>query len=391
MQRSIVNALELFAGAGGMALGLEEAGFRHAALIEWNKDACATLRANGWLCVCDQDVHDFDFKPFSGKLDLLAAGVPCQPFSLGGKHKADRDSRNMFPEVIRALREARPRAMLIENVRGLVREKFIPYFEYVLMRLSLPDLEPESGESWREHRTRLATHLRRDAMPTYDVDYRLINCADYGVPQIRYRVFVVGFRTDIAAEWHWPPPTHSRGSLELAKATDVYWREHGIWLRERSGGRYAAPCGLARWRTVRDALRGLPDPRTATAATIANHVFIPGARVYPGHSGSSLDLPAKALKAGDHGNPGGENVLVNDGSVRYFTVREAARIQTFSDEYFLAGTRSECMRQLGNAVPVQVANVLGKSIMRTLREARGTERLPTRTPKWMRAEQLSFA
>jgi len=122
------------------------------------------------------------------------------------------------------------------------------------------------------------------------------------------------------------------------------------------------------WRTVRDAICDLPDPERFPGKVQA-HRFQPGARTYPGHTGSPMDEPAKALKAGDHGVPGGENMLRRvDGAVRYFTVRESARIQTFPDSFLFEGTWSEIMRQLGNAVPVRLASVIAKSVCDRLRE-----------------------
>ena len=122
------------------------------------------------------------------------------------------------------------------------------------------------------------------------------------------------------------------------------------------------------WRTVRDAISDLPDPERSTSQhTVPNHVLQPGARSYQGHTGSPLDEPAKTLKAGDHGVPGGENmVLLPDGRVRYFTVRESARIQTFPDSVLLAGSWTEAMRQLGNAVPVKLAEAVAKSVASSL-------------------------
>lgn len=378
-----------------MSLGLKAAGFQHIALIEWNKDACRTLRENGFSNVYEQDVRRFDFSSLYGKVDLLAAGAPCQPFSLGGKHGGHRDERNLFPEVIRAIRECRPKAVLIENVRGLIRPKFSPYFEYVLMHVARPELKPRSNETWREHRARLTNDPRSNSTAglQYAVDYRLINCADYGVPQCRYRVFVVALRADLGVEWDWPRPTHSRQALEAAKASGDYWLEHAIQPGECSRKYLRVVGPIARWRTVRDALKGLPDPRSTDASQIPNHVFVPGARRYPGHSGSSLDEPAKTLKAGDHGNPGGENTLVgDDGTIRYLTVREAARLQTILDDYGFVGTRSECMRQVGNAVPVLVAKALGNAIVRAVH---GSHRRNVTTPELRRrlifAEQLSLA
>jgi len=289
----------------------------------------------------------------------------------------------------------KPRAILIENVRGLTRPKFLPYFEYVLMQLSLPEVTAATREGWREHRSRLHGLLRKEISVElrYDIYYRLINCADHGVPQMRYRVFVVGFRSDLGVQWRWPECTHSRAALELSKLDGTYWPVHGERNPRRPEPPRRTTGRIARWQTVRDALNGLPDPRSAEGARIPNHVFIPGARVYPGHAGSQLDLPAKTLKAGDHGNPGGENVLIQgDGTPRYLTVREAARIQTFPDEYEFAGPRTECMRQLGNAVPVLVGRILAEAIA-----ARLLKREPLRStssqhrPPWIRSEQLSIA
>ncbi len=138
--------------------------------------------------------------------------------------------------------------------------------------------------------------------------------------------------------------------------------------------------GISRWRTTRDALRDLPDPETHPNNGIANHVFTPGARTYVGHTGSSLDDPAKTLKAGYHGVPGGRNMFIkDDGNVRYFTVREAARLQTFPDEYEFHGSWSQTMRQLGNAVPVQLAEVVASSVANSLMRCEANERRATYT------------
>lgn len=168
--------------------------------------------------------------------------------------------------------------------------------------------------------------------------------------------------------------------LSAKWVTGEYWDRHEVAKRQRPKpeDRLAArveklKCGAlfadgtAAWLTVRDAISDLPDPEKFPDNKVANHRFNPGARSYTGHTGSPLDEPAKTLKAGDHGVPGGENMLARlDGSVRYFTVREAARLQTFPDDYIFRGAWSEAMRQLGNAVPVRLAEVVARSVAKTL-------------------------
>lgn len=384
MPDSSLTSVELFTGAGGLALGMAKAGFGHAAVVEWNHDACESLRANkqfipsmsSWP-IHEQDVRHYDFRPHLGKIDVIGAGAPCQPFSLGGKHRGNQDHRNMFPEVFRAVREARPAAVVIENVKGLLRSSFSPYFEYIKAALSVPDLTAREGEPWFEHKQRLDAVLSRKHRDVYDYDvkHQLMNAADYGIPQRRERVFIIALRRDLKVRWTGLPQTHSEESLLYAKWVDgSYWREHGLQAPEpparlaariaRLESRGGELLEWPRWRTVRDALRGLPEPIDRMPhPKIPNHVGNPGARVYPGHTGSPLDEPAKTLKAGDHGVPGGENILrQDDGGVRYFTVREAARLQTFPDEYVFQGAWGEGFRQLGNAVPVDLANVVARRV-----------------------------
>jgi len=384
-----MKAIELFAGAGGLALGTEEAGFGHRAVLEWNPNACNTIRANNHREIVnwplhEGDIRDFDFAPYAG-IDLLTGGPPCQPFSIGGKHRGDKDHRNMFPEVIRAIRETRPRAVMIENVKGLLRSSFAKFFAYVLHQIELPEIRQKASETWIQHLSRLEQHKtsKRSSGLEYKVVFRKLNAADYGAPQRRERVFIVAFRSDIEAEWSFPEATHSNDALIYDQwITGEYWQRHKIATKDRPAPTITQtriakklqtvlfPFEEKPWQTVRDGIAGLPRPRV-DRATFPNHQTQPGAKSYKGHTGSPIDEAGKTLKAGDHGVPGGENmILFNDGNVRYFTVRESARLQTFPDDYHFEGSWTESMRQLGNAVPVQLANAVAKSVYDCLERAK---------------------
>ncbi len=385
-----MRSVELFAGAGGLAIGMANAGFQHAAVIEWNADACETFRENQrhhtrrveeWP-LHEADVRAFDYGKLSCEVVVVSGGPPCQPFSVGGKHRGQTDGRDMFPEAVRAVRELRPKAFIFENVKGLKRETFATYFEYIRLQLTFPSLVRLKTESWREHCRRLERHQTLGGVREYKVVAELLNAADFGVPQRRERVFIVGFREDIGAEWSFPEETHSDEELLRAKwITGEYWERHKVakQYRPRLEDRHLARVEKLRhgelfrhrgspWVTVRDAISDLPDPEQFLTNPVPNHRFNPGARSYAGHTGSPFDEPAKTLKAGDHGVPGGENMLARaNGTVRYFTVREAARLQTFPDDYIFSGPWTEAMRQLGNAVPVRLAEVVATSVAETLR------------------------
>ena len=382
-----LKSIELFTGAGGLALGLEDSGWRHVGLVERDKHACATIRLNErkdhplakeWL-LHETDVRKLRYRKLIGNVEMVAGGPPCQPFSLGGKHGAYNDHRDMFPEAVRAVRELKPQCFLFENVKGLLRQSFSTYFGYVLLQLTYPTCVRKKSESWEEHLSRLEKRHTGKAKLSlaYKVVFRLLNAADFGVPQHRHRVFIVGFRSDLEKEWSFPSPTHTLDRLLWDQWVEKsYWDRHKVPSRSKPTipHRYARrvqeiasdfftqPPPGEPYRTVRDALFGLPDPRKGKYGFL-NHEFRDGARPYPGHTGSVLDEPSKALKAGDHGVPGGENmVALPNGEYRYFTVRESARIQTFPDDYEFEGSWTEAMRQLGNAVPMALGRTVGNSI-----------------------------
>lgn len=400
-----MKAVELYAGAGGLAIGASLAGFTPLAVVEWDKWACDTVRENqsrGYPLVSDWplhegDVREFDWSSIPTDIDLVAGGPPCQPFSLGGKHRAFDDSRDMFPATVDIIRRLRPKAFVIENVKGLTRSAFSNYYEYIKLQLEFPERPARKDEDWFDHLKRLQEEKTSGKLHgkglTYKVVSNLVNAANYGVPQRRERVFIVGFRFDQDAHWSIPEETHSYDALLYDQfVTGAYWDRHGVSVRKRPKvpEKLAAKVrklkdsgspALAPWRTVRDALIGLPNPEKSTGG-YKDHIFQAGARTYPGHTGSPLDLPAKTLKAGGHGVPGGENMMVkDDGSVRYFTIRESARIQTFPDGYVFHGSWTETMRQLGNAVPVALGRKIVSSVAEELARAQMRLILSKQSPR----------
>lgn len=377
-----MKSLEIFSGAGGLAKGLELAGFEHSAFVEYNKHACASLVENfDREKVFFGDIRDFCLEKL-GQIDVVAGGPPCQPFSLGGKHKADQDSRDMFPYAIRAIEKLTPKAFIFENVKGLLRPKFADYFEYIILRLTYPGFLEKESSDWINHleKLRKVSKLSYTGVK-YDVKFKLINAANYGVPQTRERVIIVGIRSDLSICWSFPKETHSEDRLLWDMRTGEYWKRHNLSkseiklidvnyelnekihnLREQYG---MFEPELLPWRTLRDALHDMPDPRSNHR--IGDHIYRDGARIYPGHTGSELDWPSKTIKAGGHGVPGGENMIrFPDSSVRYFTVFEAKRVQTFPDNFVIKGAWGEAMRQLGNAVPVFLAEIIGHELARKL-------------------------
>lgn len=350
-----MNSVELFGGCGGLALGIEKAGFNHRIVVEKDAAAAGTMefnrgkfgsRSSEFTVLCE-DVGLVDWQPYRGAA-LVAGGPPCQPFSGGGIGAGNLDPRDKWPEALRAVREIRPSAFMFENVKGLMRPKFDDYRNSV-------------------------TQAFRDL--GYSVTVVLTDAADYGVAQRRHRVFFLGVGEDVGSAPVVPDGTHSCERLVWDKWVDgTYWprvgmdgpdpititaREKQILKRlERTGEKPTS----AAWRTVREALLPLGEPNGENG-----HILKEGAKAYPGHTGSMLDLPSKAIKAGVHGVPGGENMFVRDGGgVRYYTVREAAAIQGFPVDYVFPGSWSAAMKQIGNAVPVRLAEVMAGAVVSAL-------------------------
>ena len=358
--------VNLCAGAGGLAVGVAQTGFGPFDFFDRDRGACETLRHNiGKDCsslkgrVVEGDLTHMEWLRTSPPVRLLMAGPPCQPFSAGGTRRGHEDERNLFPSMLEAVRVLRPRAILIENVRGLTRPSHSAYLEYILRQLAYPDVLQMQDEAWQDHDERIMKHCSgKQVQPAYEVRSSVFNAADFGVPQIRHRLFIVATAADLPP-YDFPKPTHSKQALLRDQHTGVYWEnrelvrpvQSKIHLRLDDSSTERLP-----WVTVRDGISNLPPASLEENDRCNNHWIIQGARAYSGHTGSTLDWPSKTLKAGVHGVAGGENMMVmDDGSLRYFTLREMARLQSFPDSCYFVGARSNVIRQIGNATPCNLA------------------------------------
>lgn len=364
-----------------MAVGVHRAGFEIVDLVEMNEACCETLRANadhmGWKDARDieaRDVRDVDFSAYRDKVALLTAGAPCQPFSNGGRRKGRHDDRDMLPEVVRAVAECRPRAFVIENVRGLLFKGAIDYLKSIIARLRNPTVEDPStlGSEDLYHHVAPAPNEDDD----YRVEYQLLNAADFGLAQCRPRLFIVGIGRGEPA-FAWPAGGHSRASLVEDLRGEPYWVDHPNVSKAVRG----RACALLpkvelardgqRWQTLRDVLAALGPPAVSlTAADDPAHLLVRGARLYGKHTGSRIDWVGKTVKAGVHGSPGGEHIVVTTPKrFRYLTVRECGELQGFPRDYVFPEKRTPAMRQLGNAVPVEVSEAINTSVRECLDRA----------------------
>lgn len=302
-----MNSLEICAGAGGQALGLELAGFDHAELVEYEAAACVTLRANRpeWK-VIHGDVRGYSADHLKG-IDLVAGGVPCPPFSHAGKQLGPDDERDLFPEALRLVDEARPTAVMLENVRGLLDPMFAEYRNSVLTTL---------------------------AKMGYWAEWKLLQASDFGVPQLRPRSVLVALNKSVVDGFSWPTP----GLIPAPTVGDRL-----IDLMASDGW-----FGAEEWR--------------AGAQAIAP-TLVGGSKK---HGGPDLG-PTRARKAWAELGVDGRS-LANEPPQPDFvgmprlTVRMAARIQGFPDEWQLAGTKTAAYRQVGNAFPPPVARAVGEKI-----------------------------
>lgn len=308
----MLKSIEICAGAGGQALGLEMAGFKHIALVEYEKKYCETLKKNRpeWNIICE-DVKNFSGKPYRNKIDLLAGGVPCPPFSVAGKQLGSDDERDLFPEALRLIEEINPKAVMLENVRGFLDPAFKDYRESILKRID------ELG---------------------YNVQIKLLNASDYGVPQLRPRIVIVGIRKDVQGKFSYPLPTSEKvktvGETLLDLMKKNQWQNANEWAKQ--------------------------------ASTIAPTI-VGGSKK---HGGPDLG-PIRARKAWAQLGVDGKGIA-NEAPKKDFegmprlTPRMIARIQGFPDTWNFGDKKTAACRMIGNAFPPPVAKAVGEEIRKVL-------------------------
>jgi DNA (cytosine-5)-methyltransferase 1 len=322
-----LSVLELCAGGGGQALGFEMAGFDHAAVVEYEAKFCGTLSANR----PDWKVHHKDIREFSGSayqgVDLITAGVPCPPFSVAGKQLGANDERDMFPAALEIIASAKPRAIMFENVPGLAAAKFADYRNDLFQKIRELGYEPEG---------------------------RLIQAADYGVPQLRPRFIVIGMKI---ADWNrfaWPIPTldaKTVGETLVDLMGAEGWKGAKNWAKLANA---IAPTLVGGSR-----LHGGPDLGPTRAKAQWRTLSVDGMGI------ANSAPPADAPK--DH--------------IPKLTLRMAARIQSFPDDWQFFGGKTAAYRQIGNAFPPRVAQALGSAIRAALK---GEKRITWDSPEQMR-------
>ncbi|MFD6887806.1 DNA cytosine methyltransferase [Streptomyces sp. NPDC059957] len=385
------TSIEICAGAGGQAIGLHEAGFRHLALVEIDTHAVGTLRKNidtqkAWAWEkehCDllppTDVKEFeparDLKKSGGLLesnglDLLAGGVPCPPFSHAGKQLGKDDERDLFPRMMELVKQLNPRAVMIENVRGIMDPKFSDYRDWIVAQLQ--------GGQYREEDGSVATA----AGLGYTVcKWGVLEASDFGVPQLRPRAILVAFRNDVLKDvkYEWPSPTHEDpvSVVEALQATMLERYEPYFEGAYGQRARAAYDAWLAR-ATERDAeLKGKGGGIAPTL--VGGSKKHGGADLGPsrakaawkmlGVSGLGVANDAETCRVKE---TEGRDLLGDDGPM--ITVKQAAIIQGFPQDWEFDGGKTAQYRQVGNAFPPPVATAVGKSIIQVLEAARERDR-----------------
>lgn len=305
------TTLELCAGGGGAALGLEQAGFSHVVLVDNDKHACATLRRNRpYWNVIEADITRFDASYWRG-VDLLSGGLPCPPFSIAGKQLGAKDDRDMFPTMLRIVKEVHPRAVMIENVRGILSSRFNSFREKI--NKSFDDLG-------------------------FDTYWTGFNAADFGVPQVRHRAFLVALRRGATKSLRWPEPGESKVTTVADAIADLMaergWRGASAWKKQAAEPAPTVVGGSHK--------HGGPDLGPTRARREWAELGVDGL-------GLANESPARSFK----GKP-------------RLTIPMVARLQSFPDDWKFAGTKTHAYRQVGNALPVKLAFIVAKAVRECL-------------------------
>lgn len=310
------KSLEICAGAGGQALGLENAGFEHIALVELEPLACATLRINRpeWNVIRD-DIRNFEATNYYGQVDLLAGGVPCPPFSIAGKQLGQLDSRDLFPEALRLARECNPKAIMLENVRGILDAKFSDYRSSIISELNALG---------------------------YRTDWQLLNASEFGVSQLRPRAILIALKKEYFCHFRWPEKREEApvpvGELLYAEMAELGWERVDSWKEKANK---IAPTLVGGSKKHGGADLG---PTRAKMAWAELGVCGKGLANHPPMNGFE-------------GDP-------------RLTLKMTALIQGFPKSWKFAGKKTPAYRQVGNAFPPPVAKAVGESIIRALNYGR---------------------
>ena len=329
----VVTSLDLFAGAGGLSLGLAQAGVESTCAVESDANAAETYAGHAPSAdVRAGRVESQDLRRFRGRVDLVCGGPPCQPFSSGGLRKGARDERDGLPAFMAAVEAVVPRAVLIENVPGLAVGARRPVLDALVADLQ--------------------------AMG-YAVAWRVLNAADFGVPQSRRRLFVVGVR---AGRFAWPEPTHGQGASRAHVATGAVLTDEPVGQPNASRVTYAKNPDLrpSPYHGLLFNGGGRPIDPDRPAPTILASAG--------GNKTPFLDTLGVVPAYHAHLAAGGEPRSGDVPGARRLTVREVARLQTFPDSVVFAGRPSAQYRQVGNAVPPVLAEALGGAVIAALGE-----------------------